>query len=342
MVKLIVQIPCFNEEATLPQTIADIPRKIPGIDSVEVLVIDDGSTDRTGEVALECGADYLIRNRNNKGLARTFRVGLDAALAAGADIIVNTDGDNQYAGWDIPLLVKPILDGQADFVIGDRQTGSVSEFSTSKKILQNVGSRAVRALSGVDVPDAVSGFRAFSREVAMNMNVVSSFSYTIETLIQVGKKHYAVASVPISTNPKTRSSRLFKSIPQFIGRSGSTMLRIYAMYQPMRIFFAFGLLAILIGSLPVFRFLYYYFSGSGEGMIQSLVIGGVLVLIGGLSLMFGLIADIINFNRQLIEMTLERVRRLDMKLTLQDVSDDQPATNVMKKTNSEDAYPPGK
>lgn len=312
--KLIVQIPCHNEEKTLPSVIADIPRTIPGIDVVEILVVDDGSSDRTREVARECGADHIVSSRRNKGLARTFRTGLDTALRLGADIIVNTDGDNQYPGHCIPQLVRPIVEGKADIVIGDRQTANVAGFSWTKKLLQRVGSRVVARLSDLEVPDAVSGFRAFSREAAMNTNIVSTFSYTIETLIQAGRKHYAVASVPIATNPKTRPSRLFRSIPHFVFRSTTTMLRVYAMYQPLRVFFYFGAFMMFLGTIPVARFLIYYVAGHGEGKIQSLIVGAILIITGGLSLMFGLLADLISFNRQLAEMTLERVRRLESRM----------------------------
>lgn len=262
--KLIVQIPCYNEETTLPQTVRDIPRQITGIDKVEILIIDDGSTDRTVEVARELGIEHIVRNKQNKGLARTFRAGLDACLTFGADIIVNTDGDNQYAGADIPKLVAPILAGQADIVVGDRQTDTVAHFSPLKKLLQKVGSSFVRRLSETEVTDAVSGFRAFSREAAIKMNVVSSYSYTIETLIQAGKKHLAVVSVPIGTNAKTRESRLFKSIPDFIQRQVTTIIRMYAMYQPLRAFFYIGLITSLIGLIPIVRFLFFYAIGEGD------------------------------------------------------------------------------
>lgn len=312
MTKLIVQIPCFNEEETLPQTVADIPREIKGIDTVEILIIDDGSTDRTVEVARECGVDHIIKNKKNLGLARTFRVGLDSCLRLGADIIVNTDGDNQYEGADVPLLIQPVLDGRADIVVGDRVTDQVTHFSPMKKRLQNLGSFAVRNLSGLDIPDAVSGYRAISRDAALQLNIVSSFSYTIEMLIQAGKKHLTVTSVPIRTNPKTRESRLFKSIPKFIERSLTTMVRMYAMYQPLRVFFYIGMILSLVGAAPILRFLYFYMIGQGDGHIQSLILGGMLLIIGIIAFLVGLVADLINFNRQLLEMTLERVRRMEM------------------------------
>lgn len=234
--KLIVQIPCYNEAATLSETVADIPRKIEGIGSVEILVIDDGSCDRTVEIAKELGVEHIIRNKKNIGLARTFRNGVNACLKAGADIIVNTDGDNQYAGQDIPALIQPILSGQAEIVIGDRQTGSIPHFSQSKKLLQWFGSAVVRQLSGVNVPDAVSGFRAFTKDAALRLNIVSSFSYTTEMLIQAGKKQMSITSVPVRTNPKTRDSRLFSSTTVFIKHTLTTMIRMYAMYQPLRFF----------------------------------------------------------------------------------------------------------
>lgn len=310
--KLIVQIPCYNEEDTLPQTVADIPRDIDGIDKVEILIIDDGSTDRTVEVAKELGIEHIVINKKNMGLAKTFRTGLEACLHAGADIIVNTDGDNQYNGADIPNLVQPILDGKADMVIGDRQTANIAHFSKAKKLLQWFGSAVVRKLSGVYVPDAVSGFRAFSRETAIRTNIVSSFSYTIETVIQAGKKEMAVVSVPISTNAKTRESRLFKSIPSFIERQLSTIVRMYAMYQPLRVFFYIGTFLTIAGLIPIARFLYFYFATSGAGHIQSLVLGGVLVMMGFIAYLVGLVADLISFNRQLLEMNLEKTRRLEL------------------------------
>lgn len=313
--KLIVQIPCLNEEHTLPQTLADIPRQIDGIDVVEVLIIDDGSTDRTVEVARSLGVDHVIQNKTNIGLARTFRKGLDACLKLGADIIVNTDGDNQYAGWDIPKLVRPIIEARADIVIGDRRTGRIGHFSGPKKLLQRAGSFVVRNLSGVDVPDAVSGFRAISREAALRLNIVSPFSYTTEMLIQAGKKHMAVLSVPVETNAKTRESRLFSSIPKFIERQLTTMVRMYAMYQPLRVFFLIGLILSVLGFLPILRFLIsYFFLDGGAGHIQSLVLGGILMLMGFITFLVGMIADLINFNRQLIEMALERVRKLELEL----------------------------
>ena len=309
--KLIVQIPCFNEEASLPQTIKDIPRKIPGVDTIEILIIDDGSTDKTVETARGCGVDHIIRNTKNKGLAQSFIAGLDACLRLGADIIVNTDGDNQYRGQDIPKLIEPIMKGEADFVIGDRQTDRIDHFSKGKKRLQKIGSFIVRILSKTEVPDVVSGFRAISRGTALQMNVVSSFSYTIETLIQAGNKDLAVTSVPIGTNPKTRDSRLFKSIPHFLMYQLSTLIRMYTMYKPLRVFFFIGCTLILAGLIPSVRFLVYYFMGDGAGHIQSLIFAAIMFIVGFQVLMIGLLADVISFNRRLIEETLVRVRRME-------------------------------
>jgi glycosyltransferase involved in cell wall biosynthesis len=316
--KLIVQIPCFNEEATLPATFNDIPKNIDGVDVVEILIIDDGSTDKTIEVAKALGVHHIVINKNNRGLARTFRTGLNECLKLGADIIVNTDGDNQYAGWDIPKLIQPILDGKADVVVGDRNTAKVAHFSPFKKFLQRLGSYVVKTLSGVKVPDAVSGFRAYSRDAALHLNIVSPFSYTIEALIQAGKKHMAVTSVPVETNEKTRESRLFSSIPKFIERQLTTIVRMYAMYQPLKVFFFIGLTLSLLGAIPILRFLYFYFTGDGEGHLQSLVLGGVFTILGFISFLIALLADLMNFNRQLIEQTLEKVRRIELEILNKD------------------------
>ena len=310
--KLIVQIPCYNEDGTLRQTLADVPRAIERVDEVEILIVDDGSTDLTVPLALQFGVDHIIRHTNNKGLARTFRSGIEAALALGADIIVTTDGDNQYAGRDIPKLIRPILDGEADIVVGDRQTDGIAHFSPFKKALQRLGSRMVRLASGTRVPDTVSGFRALSREAALQINIVSPFSYTIEMLIQAGRKGLAVASVPIATNAPTRESRLFKSVPQFLRRSIWTMLRIYSMYRPFKTFLLIGIVASVAGLLPILRFIYFYAFDDGQGHVQSLILGGVLLVIGLTTFLIGLLADLIGFNRQLIEMTLEKVHRLEL------------------------------
>lgn len=310
--RLIVQIPCYNEEQTLPATLADIPRSIPGVDSVEILIIDDGSRDRTLEVARAAGVEHILSNKRNMGLAKTFRRGLQKSLELGADIVVNTDGDNQYYGGDIPKLIAPILAGTADVVVGDRQTGTIGHFSGRKKLLQTFGSRMVRRFAKVDVPDAVSGFRAISRDAAMKLNIISTFSYTIEMLIQVGRKQIAVTSVPIRTNEKTRDSRLFKSIGQFIERSATTMLRMYAMYQPLRAFLFLGGFFFIVGIIPLIRFLILFLMDQGEGKIQSVILGGIFVVIGIITFLLGLIADLIGHNRQLLELTLEKVRLLEL------------------------------
>jgi glycosyltransferase involved in cell wall biosynthesis len=312
-IKLIIQIPCLNEEATLPQTIADLPDHIDGIDVIETLIIDDGSTDRTVEVARELGVNHIVHNANNRGLARSFQKGLDACLDLGADIIVNTDGDNQYAGGDVPKLVQPILDGRAEIVVGDRQTDKIAHFSGFKKFLQKLGSLVVRQLSDTEIPDAVSGFRAISRDAALKLNIISPYSYTIEMVIQAGKKNMAITHVPVSTNPETRKSRLFKSIPSFVSRQLSSMIRMYAMYEPLRVFFYIGLTTSIVGALPIIRFLYFYFSGDGGGHLQSLVLGGVLLIIGFVTFMIGLVADLISFNRQLTEITLEKIRKIELQ-----------------------------
>lgn len=306
--KLIIQIPCLNEEKTLPQTYHDLPKEIEGIDEIEVLIIDDGSTDNTIAVAKELGINHIIVNKQNMGLARSFRRGIDECLRQGADIIVNTDGDNQYAGWEIPKLIKPVLDGEADIVIGDRQTDKIAHFSKGKKIMQWFGSGIVRKLAGIWVPDTVSGFRAISRDSAIKLNVVSPFSYTIEMVIQAGKRDLRIVSVPVETNAKTRQSRLFKSIPTFVTRQVTTIVRMYAMYQPLRVFFFLGMALTLTGLLPIVRFLYFYFMAEGTGHMQSLILGGVLVLMGFMAFLAGLLADLISFNRQLTEMSLERIR----------------------------------
>lgn len=309
--KLIIQIPCFNEEATLPGTLADLPTTLPGIDQIEVLIIDDGSTDQTIEVARRLGVDHIIRNKRNMGLARTFQRGLDACLDAGADIVVNTDGDNQYVGADIAKLVAPILAGEADIVIGDRRPADNPEFSALKRRLQKLGSGVVTTLAGVNVPDSVSGFRAISRDAARQLNIVSGFSYTTEMVIQAGKRGIAMTSVPVRTNSKTRDSRLFTSLPGFIGRSATTMIRTYAMYKPLRVFFFTGLAVSLVGVWPLLRFLWFYAHGEGGGHIQSLVIGGALLTVGSVCFMIALIADLVAVNRQLLERVLYRVGRIE-------------------------------
>lgn len=309
--KVIIQIPCFNEEKTLPETLADLPTSIDGVDDVEILIIDDGSEDQTAQVARDHGVHYIVSHTGNRGLASAFRSGIDACLQLGADVIVNTDADNQYAGSDIPRLVQPILEGRADIVIGDRQTDSVPHFSFVKKKLQKIGSWVVRYFSHVDVPDAVSGFRALSRGAARQINILSSFSYTIEMLLQAGKKRMTVRSVPITVNAMTRRSRLYSKAYEFIQRSAAILLRIYAMYHPLKILLILGSALMAVGAYPILRFLYFAFQNDGAGHIQSLVLGGLLVSMGFVAFLVGMVADLIAFNRQLMEMTLEKVRRLE-------------------------------
>ena len=310
--KLIVQIPCYNEEKTLPQTFKDIPRQIEGIDKVEVLIIDDGSMDKTVEVAKKIGVDHIVSNKQNKGLAFSFIAGLEACLRQGADIIINTDGDNQYKGEYIPKLIAPILDGRADMVIGDRKTDTIEHFSFFKKRLQKLGSWVVRRLSSTDVPDAVSGFRAFSRSAAMQLNIISEYSYTVETVIQAGMKKMSIVSIPVGTNSKTRESRLVKSISRFVLHQVNTMIRMYTMFKPLRAFFFIGGICILGGFIPSFRFLYFYLAGEGGGHIQSLIFAAILFIIGFQVLILGLIGDVISHNRKLIEETLLRVKRIEL------------------------------
>lgn len=304
--KCIIQIPCFNEEQTLPITLKALPRKLPGIDELELLVIDDGSTDRTAQVARECGVHHIVGFCGNRGLAQAFSLGVRTCLAKGADIIVNTDADNQYYGPDIEKLIAPILARRADIVVGDRQTQSIDHFSPLKKFLQKHGSNCVGAFSGMSIPDATSGFRAFSREAALDLNVTSDFSYTLETLIQAGSKRMAVISVPIRTNSVLRESRLFKSIFFFVKQSVATMIRVYTTNQPLKVF-VIASAFFMLGALAVFgRFLYYYFRTGGGGHVQSLLLGVVLFFTASFLLTVGVLADLINTNRKLIEQVLKK------------------------------------
>lgn len=310
--KLIIQIPCFNEEKTLPITLSELPKQIDGIDVIEYLVVDDGSTDRTAHVARENNVHHIVSLKKNKGLAKGFMTGLDACLELGADIIVNTDADNQYCGQDIKKLVQPIIDGEADIVIGDRQTQDIEHFSWGKKRLQNWGSWVVRQLSDTKVPDATSGFRAFSRDAALQMNVVSDFTYTLETIIQAGKKNLVVSHVPIKTNNKLRESRLFKGNLNYIKRSISTIARIYAMYEPLKMFSCIGGIFFGLGFIIAMRFVYYYIVTGGAGHIQSLILSAILLILGFQVLVLGLVADIIGSNRFLIENSLYRLKKLEI------------------------------
>jgi glycosyltransferase involved in cell wall biosynthesis len=311
--KLIVQIPCYNEAGTLAQTVADIPRRIPGVDIVEVLIIDDGSSDGTTDIAQAAGVDHVVHNMANLGLARTFQRGINACLERGADIIVNTDGDNQYQGGSIPDLIRPILERRADVVIGDRRPHENPEFSAVKRLLQKLGSSVVKRLAGIEAADAVSGFRAYSRDAAMGINVMTTFSYTIETLIHAGRKGLTVMSVPVGTNPKTRDSRLFTSMGGFIKKQLVTMLRAFTMYQPLTAFALIGAVMLLIGSVPILRFLYFFLIGDSAGRVQSLILGSMFFVTGYTTLIIALLSDTIATNRQLLEATLERVKRMELE-----------------------------
>jgi glycosyltransferase involved in cell wall biosynthesis len=312
--KLIVQIPCLNEEETLPATLRDIPRHIEGIDQVEVLVIDDGSTDCTSEVARQCGADHLVRFPHNRGLGHAFKAGFDTCLRLGAHIIVNTDGDNQYFGGDIEKLVRPILEGRADLVIGDRQTAAIQHFSFFKRFLQQFGSRVVSRLARLEVPDVASGFRAFSRQAALQLSTFTDFDHTAEHVVEAGQNRLAVVSVPVRTNPKARESRLFSNIGQFVFKSGAISLRTYARYKALKIFMTFGLLTFGLGVLVGLRFLYYFFfTEEGYTHVQSLILAAILLLAGFQMGLTGVVADLIATNRSLLEEALNRVRRIELE-----------------------------
>jgi glycosyltransferase involved in cell wall biosynthesis len=312
--KLVIQIPCYNEEAFLPETIAGLPRAVPGFETIEVLVIDDGSSDRTADVARQAGATWLLRLPVHLGLALAFSAGIDAALKLGADVIVNTDADHQYPGDEIARLVEPILAGRADMVIGDRAPHRSEHFGALKRTLQRIGSWAVRQLSGTSIPDAASGFRAFSRRAALRMNVLTRFTYTLETIIQAGKKNIAITHVPIRTNPERRPSRLFGSLMTYIRRSVVTMLRIYAMYEPLKVFGSVGMVAVLGGLAIGARFIVEYLADGGAGHVQSLILAAVLLLAGFMTMLIGLVADLIAGSRALVEDTLLRVRQLELRL----------------------------
>jgi len=309
MTKLIIQIPCYNEESTLGITLEALPRQLPGIDLVEWLVIDDGSRDRTFEVAKAYGVDHIIRFSTNQGLAKAFIAGIEAALKAGADLIVNTDADNQYCAEDIPQLIQPILLGQAAIVVGARPIWEIRHFSLSKKLLQKLGSWVVRLASNTHIPDAPSGFRAFSREAAMQINVFNSYTYTLETIIQAGQKGMAITSVPIRTNPVLRTSRLVKSPASYVMRSLFTILRIFMLYKPLRFFLISGSIPFSLGFLLGCRWLIYFLLGTDRTRIPSLILAAILILIGFQLWMFGLVADLMAANRKLLEEVQLRLRR---------------------------------
>jgi glycosyltransferase involved in cell wall biosynthesis len=313
--KLIIQIPCLNEEATLPQTIAALPRRLEGIDEVELLVVDDGSTDRTVEVARESGVEHIVRLTNNKGLAAAFQAGLDACLKLGADVVVNTDADNQYSGADVPKLLAPILAGEADMVVGDRRVSTIEHFSGPKKALQGAGSWVVRRLSGTEIADTTSGFRAYNREAALGLLVTDDFTYTLESLIQAGKMLVAVDQVEVATNPQTRESRLFASTGAYVRRNALSILRIYARYEPLRVFASASLVVAVLAFAAWLPFLIdWIFNGDSSGHIQSLILGAVL-FIAALQLMaLGVIGDLLAGQRVMTQRVFERVRRVELSL----------------------------
>ena len=316
--KLIVQIPCFNEAENISKVITDIPRDIPGVDRVEILVIDDGSIDSTAKIALRAGAEHIHRNKTNLGLARSFQIGISTCLDLGADIIVNTDGDNQYAANSIPLLIRPILERQADIVVGDRKPGENPDFSPIKRLLQKVGTRVLQRMTGLEIADAVSGFRAYSRDAAIKTNVFTTFTYTTETLINAANRNMHVVSVPVETNFVTRPSRLFSSIPVFISKHAITIVRTYIMYSPLRAFLLVGLAMFLIGLVPILRFIYFYIVEGGDGHIQSLVLGSMFFMFGGITCVLAFLGDTISTNRQLLEKAVERIYELELRLKKHD------------------------
>jgi len=309
--KLIIQIPCYNEADTLPVTLAELPRQVEGFDSVELLVIDDGSTDNTPRVARQHGVDHVVSHTRNQGLARAFMTGLDACLNHGADVIVNTDADNQYNAADIPALVRPVMAREADIVVGARPIKDISHFSPMKKILQKLGSWVVRKVSSTDIPDAPSGFRAFSREAAMRLNVFNEYTYTLETIIQAGQKNMAITSVPVRVNKDLRPSRLLKNIPSYIQRSIMTIVRIFVVYKPFRFFFIIGATLLALGMLIGLRFLWYYLIGNGAGHIQSLILAAVLLISGFQTILVAFLADVLAANRKMLEEVKYQIKKAD-------------------------------
>jgi glycosyltransferase involved in cell wall biosynthesis len=308
--RLVVQVPCLNEEETLPLVLESIPKQIPGIEEIVVLIIDDGSTDRTVEVAKSYGVTHFVRHARNRGLGRSFHDGVQRALELGADILVNTDGDNQYPQDSIGDLVQPIVSGKADIVIADRQVHLVEHFSKFKILMQKFGSRIVNLAAGTDVPDAASGFRAYSRESMMLLNTITRFSYCMETIIQAGNKKLSISSIPVRTNPKTRESRLFKSTRQHIFNSAAAIVRAYIMYKPYVIFSTLAALFGLLGLIPFVRFAILQFEENPGGHLQSLIIGTILLIIAFLCVIIGIISDLIRTNRMLIEDTLEHTKKM--------------------------------
>jgi glycosyltransferase involved in cell wall biosynthesis len=310
--KLIVQIPAFNEEATIAQTLRDIPKKIDGITAIETLVVDDGSVDNTAAAARKAGATHVVQLKSHRGLSSAFLAGIDAGLRLGADIIVNTDADNQYAGSDIPKLIDPIMRGTADVVVGDREVSKSPHMSAFKRLLQRIGSRTVGLASGLRVGDVTSGFRAFSREAAMQINVFNPFTYTLETIIQAGNRNLGVQSVPVRTNAPTRPSRLYRGIGTYLRKSVATIFRIYTIYKPLKTFFTIGMVLLLAGTALGARFLWDFAHGDRGGHVQSLILAAVFLIIGFQTLLIALIADLISVNRRLSEEVLVRMKRMEM------------------------------
>ncbi len=327
MPKLIIQIPCLNEAKTLPATLAALPRHIDGIDTIETLIIDDGSTDGTVEVARQSGVDHVVRFTSHRGLARGFAAGLDACLHLGADVIVHTDADGQYPGEDIPRLVAPILRGEADLVVGDRGVDSVAHFSPLKRMLQRFGSRTVSALSGIRVGDVTSGFRAYSREAALRLNIITNFTYTLETIMQSGEKPITIVSVPTQSNPPTRPSRLFSGVRQYLRRQIPTILRLYWVYQPLKTFTILAMPFLGVGLFLSLRFLYFLVLETGAGHVQSLILAAILLIIGFQIVILGLVADLLAANRRLLEDTLYRVRKIEL-MSLSQVHVDATCTDT--------------
>lgn len=311
--KVFIQIPCLNEEETLPLVFETMPKTLPGVDEVEWLIIDDGSTDNTVEVARKLGVKHIVRHHRNMGLARSFRDGVDYALAHGADIVVNTDGDNQYPQDRIADLVRPIIEGRADIVIADRQTSKIAHFSPFKKLMQRFGSWVVNKAAGTDLPDAASGFRAYSRQSLYRLNIVTQFSYCMETIIQAGNKRLRIESVKVTTNEKTRESRLFKNIWQHMGKSGKAIIRSYIMFRPYVIFLTLGVLFLVIGLIPFVRFGVLFLMGDAGGHIQSLIFGSAMLVGALLSFALLVIADLLRINRTLLEEQLERIKDIQYK-----------------------------
>jgi glycosyltransferase involved in cell wall biosynthesis len=308
--KLVIQIPCYNEAETLARTVEDLPRQLTGFSSVELVVIDDGSTDGTAELARRLGVDCVVSHSRNRGLATAFATGLRTGLEMGADIIVNTDGDHQYRGASIPALVEPILRGEADMVVGDRQIRGIAHFSGTKKLLQRLGSWVVRWISGTEVIDATSGFRAISREAALQLTVFSTYTYTLDTIIQAGKKGLTLISVPVETNEQLRDSRLIRSVPRYVLRSTVTILRIFLMYEPLRIFAMLSMLPGLAGLILLLRYLYFFLIGQGSGHIQSVIAGSALGILAFQVFLLGLLSDLIARNRRLTEDMTYHIRRM--------------------------------